>query len=736
MNQLRTVPLAALLGLILPVLASAQTEFFIDFGSSGFPSGVRTVVWNDIDTTNVSATHALVDGGGNASNLQLDFTPGKELVNEVALGTLTPAPGSPMALLGWPATALQDTLWNDWNAPEAEFVLSGLDPDATYDFRIAASRIGASDVRSAEYVAEGFNTVHGVLDAGNNDSQIVSLMGVVPDALQTIRFHMRADPSNTNPQGFYYLGGIDITENTAAAAGPLIVFAENPLSVSRRAGNGPFSADATVLELDAATPALLITAVDDATLLAPTWLSLPINGFAGTPFSISVDESAVVPGSYSATVTVQAAGYQDATLGVTLDAHLDDGSLNLLYYGNSYIFENGGVDALVDLIAGEAGFTGARIVERTAGGVSLAFHLTEPLHAATVTNGLLVGEEWDYVVMQGSSLEATVLGDPAAFQADAEAIFASVKAHSPDARACMFQTWARGQGHFLYTGPPIIYPNPIDFHREVEANYIQAVANMNATFGPDSARRAAAGEAAALLNFDPAIYGVDLSHPLPELSLLASMAVFQAIYETRVCDLTPDFGGAGALVTELQSLGLDEEDWRELSGIGERVAAPNLRRLPGSGDDLLLRTGTLSSGFETSCSLKRVRPRSTQTLTIESPASTLVGAPAMIFAQVVHGASLPNPSPLFPELHVDSTLSFAALSLGALPAGPNGAVYNVPPIPLGMSVVVQGQVLAPSFYTGNAFTTTDAHELRSRGGVTLSGTAKGQSDPAPGRIGL
>ena len=52
--------------------------------------------------------------------------------------------------------------------------------------------------------------------------------------------------------------------------------------------------------------------------------------------------------------------------------------------------------------------------------------------------------------MQGFLSEATRLGNPLGFRVNAVGIVDSVRAHSPDALAVLFQTWAYGSGHGAY----------------------------------------------------------------------------------------------------------------------------------------------------------------------------------------------------------------------------------------------------------------------------------------------
>ena len=76
-------------------------------------------------------------------------------------------------------------------------------------------------------------------------------------------------------------------------------------------------------------------------------------------------------------------------------------------------------------IAEEAGH-GPNVVARLVGSTFLSFHLTNPVHVAAIADSLRIGEQWDVVVIQGFSTEATeALGSPVVFLQNAASIFAN-----------------------------------------------------------------------------------------------------------------------------------------------------------------------------------------------------------------------------------------------------------------------------------------------------------------------
>lgn len=381
---------------------------------------------------------------------------------------------------------------------------------------------------------------------------------------------------------------------------------------------------------------------------------------------------------------------------------------NLLFYGNSFSFFNGGVAPLVRAIAIEAGFPAPTYQERLFAGQDLPYHATNPAQVAAISNFLPPGQTWDVVIMQGLSTEATqALGYPTLFVNSAVTILGNVRAHSPAAKGVMYQTWARGQGHSFY---PTYFPNPMAMHSQVRTNYRNAVTALEAAFGANAAVNSAVGDCAALLEFDPAYYFVDLQHPNNRLTVLASMCLFTSIYSRRVSDITPMLSPAGPLGALLNNYGITSTEWWRLAGIADRCAAPAVRRYPGSGDQLLLETGSVPG-------LLSASPRNVLTIgslaqvRLSSRNGVYSNASALLLAKLFPTGQPPAPFVSFPEL------AFDPASLAVLLTAPNLLTPMTLSVPMpftlpGVSVLVQGLVWAPSTETGNPwFTTTDGHEF-------------------------
>ena len=102
------------------------------------------------------------------------------------------------------------------------------------------------------------------------------------------------------------------------AALPDILFDSN-LNLSAQEGQSLIISDSVNSSTsDASTPTINLLAVDDATGLAPTWMTIPASVVAGNPVSVDVDPLGLAPGVYTATVTGSSAGYNNGIFTVTL----------------------------------------------------------------------------------------------------------------------------------------------------------------------------------------------------------------------------------------------------------------------------------------------------------------------------------------------------------------------------------------------------------------------------------
>lgn len=115
--------------------------------------------------------------------------------------------------------------------------LTGLDGSGatTYDITFLASRMGVNDNREATYTITS-PPLSTSLDAGNNDSHVATIAGIVPDASGTLSIDVDPGANNSNGFEFYYLGGMKIESVTIPepASSGLAVLALSACSLLRR----------------------------------------------------------------------------------------------------------------------------------------------------------------------------------------------------------------------------------------------------------------------------------------------------------------------------------------------------------------------------------------------------------------------------------------------------------------------------------------------------------------------
>lgn len=261
---------------------------------------------------------------------------------------------------------------------------------------------------------------------------------------------------------------------------------------------------------------------------------------------------------------------------VATSAHAEPKSL--LFYGNSFTGNAGGVHLMVRDIATAAGHETPHIYGRIVSGQTLQYHLATG--TSVITSGIPAGDRWDAVVLQEYSTRPTTHptdGNVPAFRAAAQGLYQAVLDHSPDAQAVLYETWARNPGHHFYPG---IWSGAPEMQAQLRENYNSASDLLN-TIGTSEVARV--GDAFEAGGFDNSLYAGDLYHQNNRGALLAALVLYGTIYDditTSDIDLTP-------LMT---SYGLDQDDFAFATNLADTVLVPG----PG-GAGLLAGLGVLAA---------------------------------------------------------------------------------------------------------------------------------------------
>ncbi len=198
---------AALCALVLSAPASAATMLF-DFGNTArqTPGG-----WNNVVPA-TTTLFALFDSDGNIVPGDAGFE-----ITDTFFQTGEPSQLGSEAPVGdaaaYPVSATDDYFFGHIGPFSGaddnqlgQFKLFNLDPMLSYDFTFFASRQVVADIRDAQYTVRGANSQSGVLNASNNNSEVIRFTGIIPDANNEIFVDVEPGPNNNNSNGFYYIG--------------------------------------------------------------------------------------------------------------------------------------------------------------------------------------------------------------------------------------------------------------------------------------------------------------------------------------------------------------------------------------------------------------------------------------------------------------------------------------------------------------------------------------------------
>ncbi len=232
--------------------------------------------------------------------------------------------------------------------------------------------------------------------------------------------------------------------------------------------------------------------------------------------------------------------------------------LNILFFGNSFTHQHD-VPAMVSRLAVAGGHEAPHVVSAAKSGRPLAYHLRQVAESPqeNVDHPSMSEKMWDYVVIQGHSVEPTHLGDPKVFPANVEALFVAVRDHpsgrGTKVKAILYQTWAREAGHAYY---PEHFESPAAMQAVIVEQYQRAHTQIQAAHGTEVSRIAPVGEAFEAAGFARDLYGGDRYHASRKGSLLAAMVLYRTIYEQDTAEIEYD--------AIAEWIPVDAATWRQL----------------------------------------------------------------------------------------------------------------------------------------------------------------------------
>lgn len=193
----------------LALPASANT-FLIDFGRTDLQTNPG---WNNVVPA-TTTLFSLLDSTNTFTAVGLEITDQFFQTGEPSqLGSEAPVGDA----AGYPVSATDDYFFGHTTPfagadpnPLGQLKLFNLDPSLRYNFTFFASRQIVTDTRDASYAVTGANSASGVLNASNNNSEVLRLNGIIPDGNNEIFVDVTPGPNNDNSNGFYYIGLLEV----------------------------------------------------------------------------------------------------------------------------------------------------------------------------------------------------------------------------------------------------------------------------------------------------------------------------------------------------------------------------------------------------------------------------------------------------------------------------------------------------------------------------------------------
>ena len=216
---------------VMPQFAAADVVS-VDFGSDAQLTGGN---YNNVVHTQ-DAIADLIDSTGASTGFGLNTTGFNEAGPNTS-GTTSPTGDASV----FDAEATRDSLFghsDNFNVgaprPLGVLVLTGLDATGTtlYDFTFFGSRLGVGDNRETDFLITGGNSLSGVLNPSNNESDVLTLSGLSANlGSGDIVINVSAGSNNNNGSGFYYLGAMNVEFSAVPEPGSACLILLGGLSV-------------------------------------------------------------------------------------------------------------------------------------------------------------------------------------------------------------------------------------------------------------------------------------------------------------------------------------------------------------------------------------------------------------------------------------------------------------------------------------------------------------------------
>lgn len=220
--------LVACCAVLLAAAPSVAETMLFDFGRTTLqsPQPPNVPTWNNVVPATTQLFALFNSDGGIVPGASLEITDTFFQTGEPSQGGAETPSGD---AAGYPVSATDDYFFGhavpfagaEAN-PYGEVTLSGLDPTQAYDFKFFSSRTGINDNRETQFSVIGASTSTGVAVTSNNQTEVLSFVGIMPDANGDIAVGVEVGPNHDlAAQSFYYINLMEVStsipEPTSAA---------------------------------------------------------------------------------------------------------------------------------------------------------------------------------------------------------------------------------------------------------------------------------------------------------------------------------------------------------------------------------------------------------------------------------------------------------------------------------------------------------------------------------------